>query len=472
VEYWSYPQQKDDETVGAVITFLDISERKLAEERIQFLAYYDALTGLPNRALLHDRLAKALASARRHEEKLALLFLDIDRFKVINDSLGHSIGDLLLKEVAERLKRSAREQDTVARLGGDEFIVVLGAIKNVGDVAVTAERIVGALAAPITIQRHSLTVTCSLGITIFPDHGSDAETLVKNADAAMYSAKDHGRNNFQFFTEHMNLAVMERLTLENSLRLALTNNELRLLYQPQVEIATGRITGVEALLRWQHSDLGLVLPAKFISIAENSGLIIPIGEWVLKTACAQARTWQAEGLPLSVAVNVSALQFRQDSFLESIRSVLNEIGLAPPYLQLEVTESVLLSNADVMLAVFRELKHMGVKLSIDDFGIGYSSLSYLRHFPVHKLKIDRSFVQDLALNADDKAITSAIISMAKSLDLKVIAEGVENEQQMDFLREHKCDEVQGFYFSPPLPANELAEFLRARVSRVRAAGWQ
>ncbi|MFZ3367506.1 MAG: EAL domain-containing protein, partial [Candidatus Sulfotelmatobacter sp.] len=446
---------------GRIWYFRDITDRKLAEERIQFLAYYDALTGLPNRTLLQDRLAKALAGARRRKDKVAILFLDLDRFKDINDSLGHSVGDLLLQEVAERLKTWAREQDTVARVGGDEFLIVLTGLKDVADAAVATERIVNLMTAGFVVQGHPVNVSCSIGVSIFPEHSADCETLIKNADAAMYSAKENGRNRFQFFTEDMNAQGVERLTLENSLRLALDKKELFLVYQPQMDIATGRITGLEALLRWQHPDLGLVPPDKFIRIAENSGLIVPIGEWVVRTACCQARKWQDEGLPpVSVAVNVSAVQFRQEGFCELIRRVLHETGLAPQYLELELTESLLLANADLMLSVVQELKAMGVTLAIDDFGTGYSSFSYLRQFRVSKLKIDRVFIRDVAVNPDDAAITSAIISMAKSLRLKVIAEGVEDESQMSFLRAHQCDEIQGYYFSKPLAVDKVADKLR------------
>jgi len=461
VEYWSYPQRKGEDIVGAVVAFVDITERKVAEERIRSLAYYDALTGLPNRILLQDRLTQAMASASRRQEKVALLFLDLDRFKDTNDSRGHSVGDDLLKEVAERLKRQIRDTDTVARLGGDEFVVVLTQVKHMADSAVTASRIMSAMKSGFVIQGHSLSVSCSLGISIFPEHGTDVETLIKNADAAMYCAKDNGRASFRFFTEELNAQVVERLALESGLRQALDKKELFLVYQPQMDIATRRITGLEALLRWQHPELGLVPPDRFIRIAENSGLIIPIGEWVLRTACSRVREWQDEGLPaLPVAVNVSAVQFRQEGFCELIRRVLHETGLSPHHLELELTESLLLSNADVTFSVLRELKAMGLKLAIDDFGTGYSSLSYLKQFPVSKLKIDRSFVRDVAVNADDAAITTAIISMAKSLNLKVIAEGVENEAQMSFLRAHQCDEIQGYYFSKPLSAAEVVDKLR------------
>jgi len=382
-----------------------------------------------------------------------------------------------LQDVAERLKAWGREQDTVARLGGDEFLIMLTHVKDVSDAAVAAERLMDAMTAEFVVQGHPFIVNCSLGISIFPEHGADSETLIKNADAAMYSAKENGRNNFRFFTEEMNARVVERLTLENGLRLALEKKELFLVYQPQMDIATGGITGLEALLRWQHPDLGLVPPDKFIRIAENSGLIVPIGEWVLRTACRQARKWQDEGLPaVSVAVNVSAVQFRQEDFCELIRKVLRETGLAPQYLELELTESLLLANAEVMLSVVRELKAMGLTLAIDDFGTGYSSLSYLKKFPVSKLKIDRSFVRDVAVNPDDAAITTAIISMAKSLHLKVIAEGVETEAQMSFLRKHQCDEIQGYYFSKPLAVDRVADKLLSNTLephvRAQASGGQ
>jgi diguanylate cyclase (GGDEF)-like protein/PAS domain S-box-containing protein len=446
---------------GRIWYFRDITDRKTAEERVQYLAYYDALTGLANRTLLQDRLAKALAGARRRKDKVAILFVDLDGFKIINDSLGHSVGDLLLQEVAERLKKWAREQDTVARLGGDEFLIMLTHVKDAADAAVAAERLMDAMTAEFLVQGRSLSIGCSVGISIFPEHGADGETLIKNADAAMYSAKENGRNRFQFFTDDMNAEVVERLTLENSLRLALDRRELFLMYQPQMDIASGRITGLEALLRWQHPELGLVPPDKFIRIAENSGLILPIGEWVLRTACSQARTWQDQGLPaVTMAVNVSAIQFRQEGFCELIGKVLEETGLAPQYLELELTESLLLANADVNLSVVRELKAMGLTLAIDDFGTGYSSFSYLRQFRVSKLKIDRVFIRDVALNPDDATITTAIISMAKSLRLKVIAEGVENEAQMSFLRAHQCDEIQGYYFSKPLSVDKVAAKLR------------
>ena len=456
----------NDSGVASILegTLVDITERKVAEERVQCLAHYDALTGLPNRVLLRDRLSKALATARRQKHKVAVLFFDLDRFKIINDSLGHSVGDLLLQDVAERLKGCVREEDTVARLGGDEFLIVLTHVNDISGAAVSAERFMDAMTPRFVIQGHSLSLGCSLGISIFPEDGADSETLIKHADAAMYSAKDGGRNNFQFFTADMNAQAVERLALENGLRLALDKKELFLVYQPQMDIATGTISGLEALLRWQHPELGLVPPDKFIRIAENSGLIVPIGEWVLRTACSQARKWQDEGLPaVSIAVNVSAVQFRQQGFCELIRRVLRETGFAAHNLELELTESLLLGSADVTLSVLQELKAMGLTLAIDDFGTGYSSFSYLKRFPVSKLKIDRSFVRDVAVSPDDAAITTAIISMAKSLNLKVIAEGVEDEEQMAFLRSHHCDEIQGYYFSKPLGIDSVAGKLRAEA---------
>lgn len=442
---------------GRISYHRNITERKAAEERIQFLAYYDALTELPHRALLQDRMEIALSDARRRGQKIAVMFLDLDQFKAINDSFGHSFGDILLKEFAKRIKGCGRGQDTVARVGGDEFVVMLSSAKDATGAAIAAERVIAAVSESFVIQGQSLCVSCSIGVSMFPEHGTDSETLIRNADAAMYCAKSDGRSKVRFFTDEMNAVAQERLTMDKNLRLALDREEFFLVYQPQIEIETGRITGLEALIRWQHPELGLVPPDRFISIAEDSGLIVPIGEWVLKTACAQAKQWQDDGLPaVPVAVNVSAVQFRQEGFTDLVRRVLTEIGLSSEYLELELTESLLLSNVDVVLATLQDLKEVGLQLAIDDFGTGYSSLSYLKQFPVGKLKIDRTFIRDIALDKDDAAITIAIISMAKSLHLKVIAEGVETEAQMSFLREHHCDEIQGYYFSKPISADEAA----------------
>ena len=442
-------------------TVEDITDRKLAEDRLHFLAYHDGLTGLPNRALLDDRLVKAFARARRQDDKVALLYLDLDRFKLVNDSLGHAMGDLFLREIAGHLNSRIREQETVARLGGDEFLIVLGDLKDVADVAAAAQRIIAAMNEAVTVQDHSLNFGCSLGISIFPDHGIESETLIANAAAALYRAKSDGRNNFRLYTEDMNAQAIQRLAMENDLRQALDQKQFFLVYQPQMEISTGAITGLEALIRWNAPKLGLIPPSQFIPIAENCGLITRIGEWTLRTACAQARKWQGEGLrAVPVAVNVSALQFRQDGFLEAIRRVLYETELDPQYLELELTESLLISNADVVLAIIRELKALGVRLAIDDFGTGYSSLSYLRQFRVDKLKIDMSFIQNVNVDHDVGVITTAIIKMAKGLHLKVIAEGVENESQFLFLQAQECDEIQGYYFSRPLTADKVADKLR------------
>ena len=450
---------------GSITHFIaikqDITERRRVQQQVDNLAYYDTLTGLPNRVLLRDRLDYAVAAACRRGRSAALLFLDLDRFKIINDSLGHSFGDLLLQQVANRLRSEIRQEDTVARVGGDEFLIVLTNVENLAEVEAIAARIVNSVLGRFVIQGRTVSVTCSLGISVYPEHGVDGETLIKNADTAMYSAKEQGCNTFCFFTDAMNALVMERLNLENGLRSAIDRGELFLEYQPQFDIADGSVTGMEALLRWQSQEWGLVMPDRFIRVAESSGLIVAIGEWVLRTACSQMKLWHDEGLLVSpVAVNVSAVQFRQEGFQDLIRQVLNETGLAPQFLELELTESLLLSNEDVMFAVLNDLKEMGLRLVIDDFGTGYSSLSYLKQFPVTKLKIDRSFIREVPAKPDDAAITTAIISMAKVLNLKVIAEGVENEAQLLFLTEQNCDEVQGYYFSRPLKVQDVEGRLR------------
>jgi diguanylate cyclase (GGDEF)-like protein/PAS domain S-box-containing protein len=448
----------------------DITDRKAAEAQVVYLAYYDALTGLPNRTLLKDRLENALAVARRRKEQVALLCLDLDRFKVVNDSLGHSVGDLMLKDVAERLKTCVRKQDTVARVGGDEFVVLLSGVKDPTDAAAAAHRIIEAMAARFEIQDYSLGATCSLGISVFPQHGADSETLLKFADQAMYSAKENGRNHFRFFTDDLDRRALDRLHLENDLRLALEREEFYLVYQPKMRLSNGEFTGFEALIRWQHAERGLVPPDRFIPIAENSGLILPIGEWVLRTACRQARNWQRAGAPaIPVAVNVSALQFRQDGFSDLIQQVLGDTGLAPEFLELELTESVLLSTLDAPHSKLAKLKEMGVKLAIDDFGTGYSNLGYLRRFKVDKLKIDRSFIRDIFTNQNDASIASGMISLARSLNLTVVAEGVESESQMALLRELACDEIQGFYVSKPLAANQVLAALESEALRKHAS---
>ena len=456
--------QAERDSAGNVVcvngTTEDITARKIAEERVQFLAYFDALTGLPNRTLMHDRLEQAIATARRRNENLAVLFLDLDRFKLVNDSLGHSIGDHLLKEVASRLTGCTRDQDTVSRISGDEFVILL---PDVDDASAVASRIMAALNSKFEIQGQSISTSCSIGISLFPDHGDDRETLIKYADQALDCAKESGRKAFQFFSSEMNRRIRERIDLENDLRRALEKDEFFLAYQPQIAIESGELAGLEALIRWRHPQLGLIPPDKFIGLAESSGLILPIGEWVLNTACSQARSWADEGLlKVPVAVNVSAVQFRQSEFCELIKEALSNSGLPAKYLELELTESLLLTNQDVMLSVLQQLKKMGLNLAIDDFGTGYSSLSYLRQFSVNKLKIDRSFIREITTSADDAAITTAVINMAKSLKLTVIAEGVEDRSQFEFLRSLKCDQIQGYYISKPATATEIADkFLRS-----------
>ncbi len=442
-------------------TLTDITDRKIAEERVHYLAYHDALTGLANRSLFLDRLTKAIARSRRDNDKIAVLFLDLDQFKIINDSFGHSTGDHLLQEAAKRLGDVTREQDTIARLSGDEFIVMLTGIEEPFEVAAVATRFLSIIAPEFNVLDQGFFMTCSIGISIFPEHGLDGETLIKNADAAMYSAKDNGRNNFQFFTKDLNDKATEQLRLGNGLRKAVEKDELFLMYQPQLDLRSGRIVGLEALLRWQHPTFGLVPPDRFIPIAENSGLIVSIGEWVIRTVCRQICIWQGQGLiRIPTAVNVSAAQFRHRGFVELIGEILSETEVAPEYLELELTETLLLSTGHITIALLGELKAMGVSLTIDDFGTGYSSLSYLKLFPIGRLKIDRSFIQHVADDHDDAAIAAAIIGIAKQLNLKVIAEGVEDEAQVSFLRAHSCDEIQGYYFSQPLTVEAVTEKLR------------
>jgi diguanylate cyclase (GGDEF)-like protein len=436
---------------------------KESEEELRFLAYHDALTGLPNRALLWDRLKDLLARAQRHGEKMAILFFDLDGFKNINDSLGHSIGDMVLQSVGDRLLNAARIQDVVARLGGDEFVVVLDGITDGTDAAMAAERINTAVAKEIRLSERLLFVTCSIGISVFPDDGSDAEALLKNADTAMFCAKEKGRNRWEFFKKDMNDRALERLTLENGLRVALANQQFFLEYQPQMDIKTRELVGVEALLRWRHPELGLIPPNRFISVAENTGEILHIGEWVLRTACAEAKRWQEEGLgDFPVAVNVSAVQFRHPAFLAKVSQILEETGLAPERLELELTESLLLACSGEMTSVVSGLLKMGTRLAIDDFGTGYSSFSYLRHFRFSKLKVDGTFVRGITTDQNDAAIAAAIVSLGKILRMKVIAECVETPEQLNMLLTCGCDEIQGYLLSRPVAADMFAQSLRLR----------
>jgi len=457
---------------GALVMFEgtaeDISHRKAAEAQVSFLAYHDALTGLPNRELFKDRLDNALAAARRKNERLAVMFLDLDRFKNINDSLGHSCGDEVLKAVAWRLRQCARQQDTVARLGGDEFLIMLADLRERSEAENVARRVVEAMAQTFVVEGRALSTGGCIGISVFPEDGGDSETLIRNADAAMYCAKEEGSNRVRIFTGDMTSRATARLTVESALRAALEADEFFLLYQPQVEIASGRITGIEALLRWQHPVQGVVRPGDFIPVAESSGLILPIGEWVVRATCAQLARWRDQGRRVTpVSVNVSALQFRQEGFCGLIRSALNDARLPAQALELELTESLLLSNADIIQPVLEELREMGVTLAIDDFGTGYSSLSYLKQFRVRTLKIDGSFIRGLGTDRDDEAITTAVVRMAKSINLRVVAEGVETARQEEFLRALGCDAMQGYWISHPLPAEEIAALSEAGPFGVR-----
>ncbi len=448
--------------------FSDITERKEREERVRHLAHHDALTDLPNRALLNDRIAQAVSLAERNRTQVAVMFLDLDRFKTVNDSLGHSVGDKLLREVSARLKSCMRASDTVSRLGGDEFVILMPNVTDPEDVAVTARKVLDAVARPYNIDGYELVSTPSVGISVYPGDGADVETLLRNADAAMYHAKETGRNNYQFFTQDMNARALERLSLERSLRRALEREELRLHYQPQYGVSDGRMVGLEALIRWQHPEQGLVPPLRFIPFAEESGLILPIGDWVLQEACRQNRAWQDAGLPpVRVSVNISALQFRQPDFAATVERALAGAGLEARYLQLEVTESMIMYETERMSASLEQLKTMGLELAIDDFGTGYSSLSYLKRLPIDRLKIDKSFVQDLTTDTDDEAIIGAIIALTRKLGLRTIAEGVETREQLEFLRDQGCDEVQGFLLSKPLAPPDCAALLVQEAGSAR-----
>jgi diguanylate cyclase (GGDEF)-like protein/PAS domain S-box-containing protein len=455
-----------DIVANYIAIFADITERKEAEGKIQYLAHFDSLTGLPNRALLQDRLKQALAAASRHKKQLSLLFLDLDHFKNINDSLGHDVGDLLLQAVAERLQGCVREGDTVSRLGGDEFVVVLLDIQKSDNAAYVAQKIVDELAVPFSLGEHVLYVTSSIGISLFPEDGRNSDILIRNADSAMYSAKTGGRNDYRFFTQDMNEQALARLALEIDLRQALALGEFRLHYQPQISSETGKVIGMEALIRWQHPVRGMVSPASFIPLAEELGLIVSIGDWVLREACRQNRAWQVQGLPpVPIAVNLSALQFLQQNLPDKIHAILEETGLEPRYLELELTESTFMQDAEQTITMLQTLKAMGLQLAIDDFGTGYSSLSYLKRFPIDKLKIDQSFVRHLASDPDDAAIARTIINMGHSLRLEVIAEGVETAEQLVFLETEGCDHIQGYYFSKPLAADEFSVFCCNNMDR-------
>jgi len=446
-------------------TIQDITERKLAEERIQYLVNFDALTGLPNRIQLEDRIKYALELAKRRNEHLALMSVDLDRFKDINDTLGHSIGDALLIQLAKRLRSSLREEDTVSRLGGDEFTVMSPGVDATGAMHV-AKKLLDVISAPYQIEQYELAVTASIGIALYPEDGADMETLTRNVDTAMYRAKQDDHNSYRFFTAEMQVRSARNLQLANALYHALDGTQLQVVYQPQLSMHAGSVIGAEALLRWQHPELGMISPAEFIPVAEDSGMIRQIGEWVLRQSVRQAKTWMEKGIsPLIMAVNLSAIQFRQPDLPDMVSRILDEEGLPPEYLELELTEGAAMHDPQSAIIMINNLHDRGIRMSVDDFGTGYSSLSYLKRFKVYKLKIDQSFVRDISTDPEDKAIVGAIISMAKSLGLKTIAEGVETEGQLAFLREQGCDEVQGYYYSRPLPAEQFEGFVASHIPR-------
>jgi diguanylate cyclase (GGDEF)-like protein len=447
--------------LGTVLSLRILQQRKRADERVQHIAFHDELTSLPNRLMLNHRLDQALSRHRRAGSQLAILFMDLDRFKVINDSLGHEVGDVLLRQVAERLKAQLREGDTVARMGGDEFVVLIENRENLLDISACARRLVAQLSASYLLGKKECHVTLSIGISVFPSDGGDSQSLLKAAEVAMYRAKDLGRNSYQYYLPSMNVHTVERLELESDLSRALERGEFLLHYQPKVEIATGLITGIEALLRWNHPVRGLVPPMDFIPLAEETGLIVPIGEWVLATACARLKAWQDQGLTdLAVAVNLSARQFADSMLLPKLTRIIHSSGLAPSSLELEITESVVMSQGEAAESVLEKLKSIGVQIAIDDFGTGYSSLAYLKRFPIDTIKVDRSFIRDIPRDSGDMKITRAIIALAHGLRLKVVAEGVETADQLKFLRAQRCDAVQGYFLYRPLPEDEVADILK------------
>ena len=452
---------------GVVIVFRDVSAARAIAKQIAHSAQHDFLTGLPNRLLLSDRIHHAITLARRHTKQAAVLFMDLDGFKHINDSLGHPIGDKLLQSIAKRLTACMREADTVSRQGGDEFVVLLSELARPEDAAIAAKKLLGAVALPHSIAEHQLHVTASIGVSVYPDDGLDADTLLKSADTAMYQAKENGRQGFQFFKPAMYVRAVERQLIETNLRLALERREFALQFQPKIDLTTGGIVGAEALLRWTHPSQGPVSPAQFIPIAEECGLILPIGNWVLRAACAQAKAWADAGLPATtMAVNVSAMEFRDAGFLEGLFAILDETGLNPEALELELTESVLMKSPEYVAAVLENLREKGVRVAMDDFGTGFSSLSYLRKLPLDTLKIDQSFVRQMTTSQGDASIVTAVIDMARGLNLRVVAEGVETVEQQAFLVARQCDEAQGYYFSKPVPGPQFARLLETGMTGV------
>jgi len=459
-------QQANAHLVIATVEAQKLTEQvQTAKVELDHLAHHDVLTDLPNRILLQDRLIQAIELARRQGAQLAVMFMDLDQFKHINDSLGHAVGDQLIQSVAQRLVGCVRQSDTISRQGGDEFVLLLPHIEHAEDAALSAQKILAAFALPHRIDQHDLHISVSIGISIYPDDGEDAETLIKSADTAMYHAKESGRNNYKFFEQSMNVRAVQRQSTEASLRRALARQEFVLHYQPKINLKSKLMVGVEALIRWQHPERGLLPPEQFIPIAEDSGLILSIGRWVLHEACRQAQAWQQAGLPpVTVAVNTSALEFRAPDFLDNVRATLDATGLQPRYLELELTESVLMRDAKATNHMLHALADLGVRLTVDDFGTGYSSLSYLQQFPIDTLKIDQSFVQQMTNSPGDAGLVSAVINMGKSLNHRVIAEGVETSEQHAFLLAEQCDEGQGYYFGRPMVADELASLLQTGVS--------
>lgn len=455
---------REGQATGAVIVFRDVSIARAMALQMAHSAQHDFLTGLPNRMLLNDRVTHAIALAPRHMKKVALLFLDLDGFKHINDSLGHPIGDKLLQSVTERLVECVRGSDTVSRQGGDEFVVLLSEIEHAEDAAISARRMLHSVAEAHFINKHDLHITTSIGVSVYPDDGLDAETLIKNADTAMYQAKENGRQSYQFFKSGMNVRAVERQSIEESLRRAVERQEFTLHYQPKINLRTGDITGAEALIRWTHPVRGLVPPSQFIPVAEDCGMILPIGIWVLREACKQAKEWIDAGLPLrTIAVNISAMQFRNDHFLNDVFAILAETGLDPKCLELELTESVLIKRAEIASSVLQTLRARGIQIAVDDFGTGYSSLSYLTKFPIDALKIDQSFVRQISTAPADTTIVTAVISIGRSLKLRVVAEGVETQNELEFLQAHNCEEAQGYYFSRPVPAQKFGRLLETGI---------
>ncbi len=441
-------------------------DRKRAEVTIERQAHYDLLTNLPNRTTFRDRLTVALAQASRNRKMLAVLFVDLDRFKTIVDTLGHSAGDQVLRGVAERLQATLEDGDSLARMGGDEFVILLPQINRADRAVRAAQRVLEAIKPPFHFGTNELHLTMSIGITLYPYDGEDADTLLRNADTALYRAKEQGRNNYQLYTPAMNSRAFERLALENSLRKAVERREFLLHYQPQMNVMNSTIVGTEALVRWQHPDLGVVFPDEFISIAEEIGLITQLGEWVMRTACAQNKEWQKKGLPpMTMAVNISARQFQNQGLLDTVARILKETGLEAKWLELEITEGVAMQNADYTNVVLRQLKDMGVKVALDDFGTGYSSLSYLKKFPIQTLKIDQSFIREMTTDASAVAIVNTVIVLAHSLKMNVVAEGVETQEQENLLREHHCETIQGYHLSSPQPAPALEAFLRQHLQK-------